>query len=447
MTQFVADNAIIIQDTQDIFCTEDGHQRALDLNSSSACTDYYLSSSSSGLAHFILFNDYIPLIITLLATICLLIIFIILFIFREPLKLWFFAHYGFFGAPCDDQEKLYDAVVFHSPKDAEYVIKHIANEFECGRPPNLRLCIQYRDLNEDASYVQLYETACASRKIVLLLTRNFLQTEWARFDLRRAVHESLRGRQYKLIVIEDADAASDADNDIELVPYLKASSVARIRRGDRNFVDKLRYAMPMEVAYRGGGGGGGAGNNYTLEHQQHIAHHNHHMTMPSYMHSQQHMMTQPRVKAYPNCTATMYHPQRQAPPPAYCPDLDETNYSSATTASPSPHPSRQNILASDVHQAGASQPQQPNLITSKPNNVSGSQQRPLSEHIYSSIDSDYSTLDCENQLLQPQHQTPQHQYQSSNDSTTALHRPNGVATWRTANGGIANGQHVQAYLV
>ncbi|KAG5673372.1 hypothetical protein PVAND_003428 [Polypedilum vanderplanki] len=439
MTQFVADNAVIIQDAQDIYCSEDGVQKILDLNSSSACTDYYLSSSSSGLAHFILFNDYIPLLITLLATICLVIIFIILFIFREPLKLWFFAHY----APCDDPEKLYDAVIFHSPKDAEYVIKHIANEFECGRPPNLRLCIQYRDLSEDASYVQLYETACASRKVVLLLTRNFLQTEWARFDLRRAVHESLRGRQYKLIVIEDADAASDADNDIELVPYLKASSAVRIRRSDRNFVDKLRYAMPMEVAYRSNTRGG-AGNNYTLEHQSHV---HHHMTMPSYMHSQQqHIMTQPRVsiKAYPNCTATMYHPQRQAPPPAYCPDLDETNYSSATTASPSPHPSRQNILTSDVHQ----QPQQPNSIIGKQNNNNVSQQRPLSEHIYSSIDSDYSTLDCENQLLQPQVQTPQHQYQSSNDSTTAL-RPNNTATWRTANGGngIVNGQHVQAYLV
>lgn len=451
MTQFVADNALIIQDAQDIYCVEEegSAQRELDFNSTSACSDFYLSSSSSGIAHFILFNDYIPLLITMLATICLLIIFIILFIFREPLKLWFFSHYGFFGPPCDDPEKLYDAVIFHSPKDIDYVIKHIANEFESGRPPNLRMCLQYRDLNEDASYIQLLETACASRKIVILLTRNFLQTEWVRFDLRRAMHEALRGRPYKLVIIEDSDASLEAENDIELVPYLKASGVARIRRNDRNFVDKLRYAMPMEVAYRG--------NNYTLDH----------MSMPPYLsqphHLHHHAMTQPRqnsIKAYPNCTATlngamMYHhtAQRQAPPPAYCPELDETNYSSATTASPSPHPSRQNILTSDAHQAtSSSQPQQqqpPNLIN-KHHHHHHNQQRPLSEHIYSSIDSDYSTLDCENQLLQtPQLQTPQHQYQSSNDSTTALHRPNVSATWR-ANGSITNMQqqpHVQAYLV
>lgn len=465
MTQFVADNAIIIQDAQDIYCVEEeggNTQRELDFNSTTTCNDYYLSSSSSGIAHFIIFNDYIPLLITMLTTICLLIIFIILFVFREPLKMWFFSHYGFFGPPCDDPEKLYDAVVFHSPKDIDYVIKHIANEFESGRPPNLRLCLQYRDLNEDASYIQLLETACASRKIVILLTRNFLQTEWARFDLRRAMHEALRGRPYKLVIIEDSDASLEAENDIELVPYLKASGVARIRRNDRNFVDKLRYAMPMEVAYRG--------NNYTLDH----------MSMPPYMtqpHHHHHSMTQPRqnsIKAYPNCTATMngvmmYHhtTQRQAPPPAYCPELDETNYSSATTASPSPHPSRQNILASDIHQATSSQPQlqqqqqqpqlqQMNLQNKHHHHHHNQQQRPLSEHIYSSIDSDYSTLDCENQLLQPQVQTPQHQYQSSNDSTTALHRPNAAAasaTWR-ANGNLPNGQlqqqqqpHVQAYLV
>ena len=438
MTQFVADNALIIQDAQDIYCVDEekgNEQRELDFNSTSVCSDFYLSSSNSGIAHFILFNDYIPLLITLLTTICLLILFIILFIFREPLKLWLFSHYGFFGPPCEDSEKLYDAVIFHSAKDIEYVIKYVANEFESGRPPNLRLCLQYRDLNEDASYIQLLETACASRKIVILLTRNFLQSEWARFDLRRAVHEALRGRPYKLVVIEDADIVADAENDIELLPYLKTSGVSRIRRNDRNFLDKLRYALPMEVSYRGS-------NNYTLDHHQL------HMTMPHYP---QHIIPQQRqhIKPYPN-SATLnggmiYHNHHRQAPPAYCPELDETNYSSATTATPSPHPSRHNILASDVHQPSVSQPQQ-NQMNNKQQQQQqqNNQQRPLSEHIYSSIDSDYSTLDCENQLLQPQLQTPQHQHQSSIESSSSLQRP--TATWRT-NGTIPNGQHVQAYLV
>lgn len=431
MTQFVADNALIIQDAQDIYCVDEekgGVQRELDFNATSVCSDYYLSSSNSGIASFILYNDYIPLLITMLATICILILFIILFIFREPLKMWLFSHYGFFGPPCEDSEKLYDAFILHSAKDIDYVIKYVANEFESGRPPNLRLCLQYRDLNEDASYIQLLETACASRKVVILLTRNFLQSEWARFDLRRAVHEALRGRPYKLVVIEDADVAADAENDIELLPYLKTSGVSRIRRNDRNFLDKLRYALPMEVVYRGS-------NNYTLDHHQH------HMTMPHYP---QHIIPQQRqhMKPYPHSAtlngSMIYHNHHRQAPPAYCPELDETNYSSATTATPSPHPSRHNILASDVHQPSVSQPQQ-----NQPH-IQNNHQRPLSEHIYSSIDSDYSTLDCENQLLQPQ-QAPQHQHQSSGDSNS-IGGPRPTATWRT-NGTIPTGQHVQAYLV
>ncbi|CRK86773.1 CLUMA_CG000605, isoform A [Clunio marinus] len=428
MTQFVAENALIIQDAQDIYCVDEENeniQRELDLNSTSACSDFYLSSSKTGIANFILFHDFIPLLFTLIVTICLLILFVVLFVFRAQLKLWFCSHYGFFGPPCEDTEKLYDAVIFHSAKDIEYVIKHIANEFESGRPPNLRMCLQYRDLNEDANYIQLLETACASRKIVILLTRNFLQTEWVRFDLRRAVHESLRGRPYKLVIIEDADVGSDAENDIELLPYLKASGVSRIKRNDRNFVDKLRYALPMEVVYRGT-------NNYTLEHQQH------HMTLPNYpqhMVPQQHQQMKHQTNSGTLNGGMMYHNHhhRQAPP-AYCPELDETNYSSATTATPSPHPSRHNILSSDIHHPSVSQ--------SQPNQ--SNHQRPLSEHIYSSIDSDYSTLDCENQLLQPQMQTVQHLNQSSIDSSTGLNRPN--AAWHN-NGNIPNGQHVQAYLV
>lgn len=444
MTQFVAENAVIIQDAQDIYCLDEENgnvQRQLDFNSSSVCSDFY-SSSSNPVANFILFNDYIPLLITLLATICLLILFIILFVFREPLKLWAFSHYGFFGPPFEDSEKLYDACFFHSAKDTEYVIKYIANEFESGRQQNLRLCLQYRDLNEDASYNQLLEVACASRKIVIILTRNFLQTEWARFDLRRSIHDAMRGRLYKLILIEDPDVITDAENDIELLPYLKTSAVKRIKRNDRNFLDKMRYALPMESGYRG--------NNYTLDHH-------HPMTMPHY--PPQHLMTQQRqqMKPYPNNCATMngglmgYHQNHRHAPPAYCPDqLDETNYSSATTATPSPHPSRHNILASDIHHPASAQPQQNQLSKQNNNNLQQQQQqqqRPLSEHIYSSIDSDYSTLDCENQLLQPQEQTPQHHHQLSHDSGSGIQRP--TTTWRTnANGGnIPKGHHVQAYLV
>lgn len=419
MTQFLSDNVHIIQDIRDIYCVDTRNtKRALDFNLSSVCSEYYLSSFNSG--SFVSFRDYIPVFVTLLTTICLLVFLVIILIFREPLKMCMFSHYGFFRTPCDDLEKLYDAVVFHSIKDSDYVIKHVANEFENGaRPPNLRLCLQYRDLNEDAKYVQLLETSYAARKVIIILTRNFLQCEWTRFELRNALHEALRGRAYKLVVVEDADVVDEADD--ELFHYLATAGVQRIDRRDDNFLEALKFALTSDFLYQDA-------NNYTLDHRHHhpIVAPSHNMTMRSY-HQPEQMSTTPLHKAYINNSAgtllndtgsagmfntpTNY---RQAPP-AYWPDqpttTDTANYSSATTATPSPPRTavRQQIMGAEVHRTQQQLQQQQLLAAAtmasqqrSPANQRNAarQQRPLSEHIYSSIDSDYGALDCENQLLQ-----------------------------------------------
>jgi hypothetical protein len=347
--------------------------------------------------------------------------------FREPLRLWLFAHYGVrvFGPPCEDNDKLYDAVFLHSAKDTEYIIKHIATELENGNGrPAFRLCLQHRDLAEDASYIQLLETICASRKIVILLTRNFLQTEWSRYDVKRAIHESLRGRPHKLVIIEDPDVLLDAENDIELLPYMKTSGVKRIRRNDRQFWDKLRYALPVEVVYRG--------NNYTLDHQR--PHYQSH-TMPHHM-----VMHHERFK-HANGNGTInggmmyHHHHRQAPPPAYNPEMDETNYSSATTATPSPRPARRDTLPHHHHHHQMHLTLNP-VVQQQVQGAVVSQQQPTihrapSEHIYSSIDSDYGGYDPQHHLLMH----AQHQQQSSMSSNASggvgVHRP--IPAWRNSN--------------
>lgn len=443
MTQFLSDNVHIIQDIRDIYCVDERNtKRALDFNLSSVCSEYYLSSFNSG--HFVSFREYIPIFITLLTTICLLVFLVIILIFREPLKMCMFSHYGFFRTPCDDLEKLYDAVIFHSAKDSDYVIKHVANEFENGgRPPNLRLCLQYRDLNEDAKYVQLLETSYAARKVVIFLTRNFLQCEWTRFDLRNALHEALRGRAYKLVIIEDSDIVDEADD--ELFHYLTASGVQRIDRNDDNFLEALKFALTSDFLYQDT-------NNYTLDHRHHTIP-SHHMTMRSYHHPEQ--MSTPLHKNYINNSAgTLLNDSagvngsvgmfnttnyRQAPP-AYWPEpVDTANYSSATTATPSPPrtTARQQIMGAEVHRtqqqqqllAAATMASQHNPVNQHHQNVAR-QQRPLSEHIYSSIDSDYGALDCENQLLQyAEHQTTINDFRNGPiDSSTSP----AAATWRTA---------------
>ena len=92
------------------------------------------------------------------------------------------------------------------------------------------------------------EAAEASRRVILVLSRNFLQTEWSRFEFRSALHEALKGRIFKLVLVEEGSSLPEAELDPDLRPYLKTG--ARVRWGEKRFLERLRYAMPNGESQR-----------------------------------------------------------------------------------------------------------------------------------------------------------------------------------------------------
>lgn len=361
LTAWVADNAAKVVDSADMMCynmeTKPPQSRELDFNST-ACSDFFAGSS---VIDSMLVSDYWPMVVvTLCVVICLLLFVVLWFVFRDSVRVWLYSRYGvrlcsFRAAAAkqfEDRDKLYDGFVCYSPKDEEWVIQDLAAELE----PKFQLCLQYRDLPH-TPYIQhaapaVLEAAEASRRVILVLTRNFLQTEWARFELRQALHEALKGRVFKLVILEEGPLP-EAELDPDFRVYLKTAD--RIRWGEKRFWEKLKYCMPsvdprgkINANYRRNI------NNYTIDSRV-VAngggHHTHH-TYPEKI----------RVQVPPSPGMQML------PPPAYSAgvphELDDANYSSATTATPSPRPQRRQ--------------QDP---------------RPISDHIYSSIDSDYSTLE------------------------------------------------------
>ncbi|ALC41374.1 18w [Drosophila busckii] len=336
LLQFVADNALVVRDTPDIYCLDAGIKRELELPpvAGADCSELLDASASNISSTQNLASGYrLPLLAAVLVLIFLLVVLIIVFVFRESVRMWLFAHYGV--RVCEprfeDAGKLYDAIILHSDKDYEFVCRNIAAELEHGRPP-FRLCIQQRDLPPQASHLQLVEAARASRKIILVLTRHLLATEWQRIEFRNAFHEALRGLAQKLVIIEETSVSAEAEDVAELSPYLKSVPSNRLLTCDRYFWEKLRYAIPIELSPRG--------NNYTLDHHE-------------------------RFKQ-PVSPGLIF---RQAPPPPayYCTEDMEANYSSATTATPSPRPMRPMVESLAM--------------------------RPPSEHIYHSIESEYSAYE------------------------------------------------------
>lgn len=330
LTAWVADNAAKVVDSSDVMCyntdSKPPQRRELDFNST-ACSDYY---SGGSVIDSMLVSDYLPMVaVTLCVVVLLLVSLVLWFIFRDPVRVWLYSRYGvrlcsFRAATAkqyEERDKLFDAFVCYSPKDEEWVTQSLAAELETG----FQLCLHYRDLPH-AAYLQhaapaVLEAAEASRRVIIILTRNFLQTEWSRFELRQALHEALKGRVFKLVILEEGPLP-EAELDPELRPYLKTGH--RVRWGEKRFWEKLRYAMPS-VEPRGKINDNYRRNinNYTIESRV-VANGTHNHTYPEKI----------KTQAPPSPGMQML------PPPAYSAGMaqepDEANYSSATTATPSP---------------------------------------------------------------------------------------------------------------
>nr|CAD7392668.1 unnamed protein product [Timema cristinae] len=492
---WVSDNSRKVIDSEDIWCynndTRPPQRREVDLNNT-ACSDYYAGGS---VIQSIIVSDYLPMvIITLSAFLLITILTVLLFVFREPMRVWAYSRYGIrlfhfkaggskhYG---EDREKLYDGYVCYSPKDEEFVLQSIVAELEHGNP-SFQLCLHYRDLPHHA-YLQhstspvIVEAAEASRRVILVLSRNFLQTEWSRFEFRSALHEALKGRIFKLVLVEEGSSLPEAELDPDLRPYLKTG--ARVRWGEKRFWERLRYAMPNCDSQRKSSMYRRNINNYTLDSAVSNGAHHHaylekavtkqsHPPSPSLqMHINSHPLFQAAAAtnndgSSPAITPPSYtnsstlprtplkHQNNHNPHPHQHQnnlqdprnDHEEANYSSATTATPSPRPVHrhpQNNFHQNIH---------PHHHHNSYLESVDSPSRPTSEHIYSSIDTDYSTLEREASMARRAmngtpvgtgvHQSHHHQHHQS--PQPQQHRP----SWRNAGvGGRVDPNNVQSYLV
>ncbi|XP_045499120.1 toll-like receptor 7 [Colias croceus] len=250
-TSYLSENVVTIKDITKLWCwdIDSAKPQKKDLNlNGTICSDYY--AGDTGIDN-VLVSNYVPMLVTAFSGFLLIILVtLVIFLFRDTIRVWLYSNCGIRLFPLtgayDDTDKLYDAYVCYSPKDDDFVIQTLAAELENGTP-SYNLCLHYRDIPQHGTtYMQctlpLPEAAEASKRIILVLTRNFIQTEWSRFEFKQALHEILKTRIYTLIIIEESAVMTEAECDPDLRPYLKTSS--RIKWGQNKFWEKVRYALP-----------------------------------------------------------------------------------------------------------------------------------------------------------------------------------------------------------
>lgn len=216
-------------------------------NSSRSINSNKSITNTNQTAHLLIYQHIPMLVTTLLGLFILILIILLIFIFRQEIRIWFHAQFGvrlFSGSSThfDKHDKLFDAFVLHSSKDETFVAEQLAPILENGEPPH-KLCLYYRDFPADESYdlETIVQAIDSSRSIIMIISKNFIKTEWCRFEFKSAYHQVLRDRRRCLIFIMLKDVTQkDLDPDIRL--YLKTNTC--LYWGDKTFWQQLRFALP-----------------------------------------------------------------------------------------------------------------------------------------------------------------------------------------------------------
>ncbi|XP_001604577.1 protein toll [Nasonia vitripennis] len=167
------------------------------------------------------------------------------FRFQRQLKVWLYSKSLCLCLLREDEldrDKSYDAFISYSHKDEEFVLKELVAKLEDGPKP-YRLCIHIRDwLAGEWIPMQIARSVEESRRTIVVLSPNFIESVWGRMEFQAAHKQALSEKRARLIVVVYGEIGPTDELEPELRAYLQTNTY--VKWGDPWFWQKLRYAMP-----------------------------------------------------------------------------------------------------------------------------------------------------------------------------------------------------------
>ncbi|XP_037080480.1 toll-like receptor 6 [Pollicipes pollicipes] len=142
-------------------------------------------------------------------------------------------------------DKLYDVFVTYSAQDTRFVNEVLAPEMEQATPA-YRLCLLRRDA-PSTSYLgdAVHHCVQASRKTLLVLSRNFLDNEWCRFDFKASHLDALRTPRDVVVLLHGVSRGA-AEGELETL----LRGVPCVAYGEPDAWCKLRQLLSHPRGYK-----------------------------------------------------------------------------------------------------------------------------------------------------------------------------------------------------
>lgn len=209
--------------------------------------------------------DVASIIVPVTAVLVVLILgFLAVFVFRAKIKAWLYKQSSDIYEsrngnstsstssstccnPSSRNNQLFDVYVSYAVKDADFVEKSLTAALEQGQAANnYKLCLHQRDFPATAPIYDTVSVAAeSSKRIILVLSRAYLDCEWphVQLPLRNSLLKSRDDAGGKLILLFIEDLSDqELSSHPELAQHMQVCPT--IRWGSAGFVNKLRFFLP-----------------------------------------------------------------------------------------------------------------------------------------------------------------------------------------------------------